>query len=318
MSSTVTWPSPDSVREAERRIRPWIEETPLRWELGLERALGRPVALKCENEQAVGAFKSRGACNAVFALDDAVASRGVATHSSGNHAAALARAAHLRGIQAHVVMPEGAARPKREAAAAWGAEIVTCPPTMAGRIQALARLVEATGAHVVHPYEDHHVMSGQGTVALELEAALEPGDTLLVPLGGGGLISGMACYLAERQPAVNIVGVEPAGADDALRSWQAGKVIAVEPNTVADGLRATIGQTNLDIVRRHVSKIITVPEEAIREAMGLIWHHSGMRVEPSAAVSVAALLDNAALAPNRALCVLTGGNVEVNRFDVWS
>jgi len=318
MSSTVNWPSVESIREAEARIRPWVVETPLRWEAGLEEALGLPVGLKCENEQAVGAFKSRGACNAVFALDDATAARGVATHSSGNHAAALARAAHLRGIAAHVVMPEGAARPKREAAESWGGKVIQCPPTMEGRIQALAEQVKATGAHVVHPYEDHHVMSGQGTVALELEASLRPGDTLIVPLGGGGLISGMACYLAQRHPSVTVVGVEPAGADDALRSWRAGQVVPVRPETIADGLRATVGETNLAIIQRHVASIVTVSEEAIVDAMALIWRHTGMRVEPSAAVSVAAM-QSAALRPGgRAICVLTGGNVDRDRFEFWS
>lgn len=310
----VAWPDATAIREAADRIRDHVVTTPVVEEDGLNRAIGCRVRLKCENRQVGGAFKARGASNAVFSLPAAAAARGVATHSSGNHGSALARAAARRGIPAHVVMPRGAARTKREAVEAQGARLVECEPTMAGRIAALEAVVAETGATVVHPYEQTEVMAGQGTVALELAPHLEAGDRLLVPLGGGGLISGMSRYLAEAGPGVSIIGVEPAGADDALRSFRAGRVVSVTPDTVADGLRATVGATNLSIIRSHVDDIVTVSDDAIREAMALIREHTDMVVEPSAAVSVAALMTGTVTPAGRVVCVLTGGNLDTERF----
>lgn len=313
-SGTPAWPDADAVRAAAERIRPHVRETPLAGFEPLNRHLGVEALFKCENRQEGGAFKARGACNAVFSLSDAQVAGGVATHSSGNHAGALARAAHRRGIAAHVVMPEGAARPKREATEAWGARVITCPPTMAGRVETLEAVVAETGATVVHPYEDTAVMAGQGTVALELVNQLRPDDTLLVPVGGGGLASGMACFLAEARPGTRLIGVEPAGADDALRSFQAGDVVPVTPDTIADGLRATVGRTNLAILRRYLSDIVTVTDEEIRAGMAAAWQHADLRLEPSGAVTVAALLAGRLDLPGRAIGVLTGGNVEIERF----
>jgi len=312
-----SWPDIQSVRAAAERIQPWVRQTPLgRWE-ALDEAIGHPVLLKCENQQEVSAFKSRGACNAVMSLDGDLAARGVATHSSGNHAAALARAAHIRDIDCHVVMPRGAAVPKRQAAEQWGAHIIDCEATMADRIQTLERVMAEHGAELIHPYEDSRVMSGQGTVALELLDALEEADTVFVPLGGGGLISGMAVVLAAERPSIRLVGVEPAGADDARRSFEAGSVVPVTPDTIADGLRATIGEINLEIIRHHVDAIVTVEDQKILDAMGLIWRHAGMKVEPSAAVSLAAARAVGCRPEGRAVCILTGGNVLESQFDCW-
>lgn len=306
----VEWPDRRQVEAAWARIRPHVKRTPLEAFPKLNDALGCELLLKCEHRQAGGAFKARGACNAVFSLSEEEAARGVATHSSGNHAAALARAASLRGISAHVVMPRGAARPKREAARHWGAHIVECEPTMESRIATLDALMEKTGATLVHPYEDTRVMAGQGTVALELLPHLEDDDCLLVPLGGGGLISGMALFLAEARPGIRLIGVEPSGADDARRSLEAGQIVPVRPDTIADGLRATIGRINLDIVKRHVEQIVTVSDEAIREAMRLLRDTADQVVEPSGAVTVAALLESRVQVDGRVLGVITGGNVD--------
>lgn len=311
------WPDADMIREAATRIAGHVRQTPLEQADTLDEALDCRVLLKCENLQEGGAFKARGACNAVFSLPASKAEKGVATHSSGNHGAALARAGQRRGIPVHVVMPEGAARSKRAAVLEYGARLTECEPTMAGRIAALEQVVAETGASVVHPYEDTAVMAGQGTVALELVDSLADGDTLLVPLGGGGLISGVCRYLAEAMPSVRVIGVEPAGADDALRSFRAGRVMPVRPDTMADGLRATVGATNLSIIRAHVHDIVTVGESEILAAMGLIARHTGMRVEPSATVSVAALSAGTVRPRGRAVCILTGGNVDADRFDVW-
>ncbi|MDQ2068414.1 threonine ammonia-lyase [Natronospira bacteriovora] len=312
------WPDRKSVESAADRIRDHVESTPLRHFSALDASVGQRVFLKCENLQAGGAFKARGACNAVFSLSPAAARRGVATHSSGNHAAALARAAHLRGIPAHVVMPEGAARPKQEAARRWGARIIECQPTMASRVATLEAVVADTGATVIHPYEDGRVMAGQGTVAMEILAQLGdlgPGDTLVAPVGGGGLISGMSAYLAEACPGARIVGVEPEGADDTIRSLAAGRIVPVQPSTIADGLRATVGTSNLAIIRKHVHAVVSVSDDAIIGAMKLLLRHSGMVLEPSGVVAVAALMQGRVEAGERVVAVLTGGNVDRTAFD---
>jgi threonine dehydratase len=319
VTSGATLLSLSDVMAAAARIRRWIRRTPMIGAPELDRRLGCRVLLKCENYQVGGAFKARGACNAVFSLSDEQAAAGVATHSSGNHAAALARAARLRGIPAHVVMPAGAAIPKRAAAEAWGARVIECEPTMAGRMAGLAQVVEETGARIVHPYEDRTVMAGQGTVALEcLEQAGAVGS-LVVPLGGGGLISGIASVMAERFPQTAVIGVEPAGADDALRSLRAGRVVPVTPDTVADGLRATVGEPNLAHIRERVRDIVTVADADIIAAMRLIWETTGMRVEPSGAVGVAALMAGALEGEEDPMViVITGGNVDHGAWAFWA
>lgn len=304
------------VRDAAERIAPYVRRTPIMNAASLDEAAGGELIFKCENLQRVGAFKSRGAVNAVFALSDAAAEKGVATHSSGNHGAALARAAALRGIPCHVVVPEGANPVKRAAIARFGATIIDCPATMAGRESALREVVEKSGAHVVHPYADTDVMAGQGTVALELLEDADAFDVLIVPLGGGGLISGCATVAKALNSNVIVIGVEPAGAADARDSFRSGEVRAVEnPRTIADGLRATVGAPNLDIIRATVDDIVTVTDEEIVAAMRLIWERLKIVVEPSAAVGLAAVLDRALpLNGRRAAIVLTGGNADLDRL----
>lgn len=306
----------DDVRAAAQRIAPYVRRTPVMTSASLDEAAGGQLFFKCENLQRVGAFKARGAANAVFALSEADAAHGVATHSSGNHGAALARAAALRGIPCHVVVPRGANPVKRAAIARFGAVITDCEPTMAGRESALAEVVAQTGAHIVHPYENFHVMAGQGTVALELFEEVEPPDCLVVPVGGGGLISGCATVAKALHPRTRVIGVEPAGAADALASFQSGEVRPVaEPKTMADGLRATVGRSNLAIMRRCVDEIVTVEEDAIAAAMRLVWERLKVVIEPSAAVGLAALIEGpVALRGRSAAIVLTGGNADLDRL----
>ena len=301
-------PTARDVVQAAERIAGRVHPTRLAHSAELDRALDRPVLLKCENEQYGGAFKARGACNAVLAADPSRIRAGVATHSSGNHAAALAHAARLAGIPATVVMPRNAARVKREAAEAAGARVVSCAPTQQAREATLEAVVAESGAAVIHPYADPDVIAGQGTVGLELLDELRDGDTVVVPLGGGGLISGISLLLADRAPGVRVIGVEPAGADDGLRSFRAGRVVPVTPDTIADGLRATIGALNLEIIRRHVADIVTVPDAAILEALGQVEQYHKMPLEPSGVVGVAAVATGAIAGRGRVLIVITGGN----------
>lgn len=305
------------IHAAAERIAPVIARTPVLRSSSLDELAGGQLHFKCENFQHVGAFKMRGAANAVFALDDAVAARGVATHSSGNHGAALARAAKLRGVDCHVVVPAGANPVKVNAIRRLGANIIECEASMQGREQALAKLVAETGAEVIHPYADRQVMAGQGTVATELVEQLDaPLQVLVVPVGGGGLIAGCATAAKALLPDVHVIGVEPDGAADALASLQAGRVVPLErPDTLADGLRATVGEPNLAIIRQKVDEIVTVPDAAIIRAMRLLFERLKIVVEPSAAVGLAALLERSIpLHGRRAGIVLTGGNADLDHL----
>lgn len=303
----------DDVRAAAARIAPHVATTPVLRSGSLDARYNSTLRYKAENLQHVGAFKARGAANAVFALSAGDAAKGVATHSSGNHGAALARAAQRRGVPAYIVIPEGANPVKRANIARFGAELVECAPTMAGREQALAELVERTGATVVHPYADRFVMAGQGTVALEIFDESGAPDILLVPLGGGGLISGCATVAKALSPTTRVIGIEPEGAADALASFRAGKVVEIEhPDTIADGLRATIGEPNLAVVRRHVDDIVTVSDAAIVRAMHELMPALGCLLEPSAVLGHGAIMEGLVdVAGNRVAVVLTGGNVDL-------
>ena len=295
---------------AATRIAPYVHVTPLLAAPALSARLGVELSLKCENLQETGAFKARGACNAVFALAAAVAARGVVTHSSGNHAAALARAARLRALPAYIVMPRGVARVKRAAVAAYGATIVDCEPTLVAREAAAAALVAASGATLVHPYDEPLVIAGQGTLALELAAATAAPDAVLVPVGGGGLLSGVALACRTLWPQVRVVGVEPLGADDAQRSLRSGVLQAQpDPRTIADGLRGALSARTLRLITAHASDIVTVGEDSIVAAMRLVHELHGLVVEPSAAVPLAALLEGK-VAGRRMVVVLSGGNVD--------
>ena len=314
--SGLTW---ELITEARERITGKVNLTPVFTSSTLDGLSGARLHFKCENLQKGGAFKARGATNAVFALSEREARRGVATHSSGNHGAALARAAALRGIRSYVVMPDNTAQAKRDAVARYGAEITWCAPTLAARESTVRQVLTSTGATLVHPYDDLRVMAGQGTAAVELLEAVPNLDVLLCPVGGGGLLSGCAVAARTIKPDIRVIGVEPSGADDAARSLRAGSIVPVEhPNTIADGLRATIGERPFAEIRRLVAEIVTVTDEAIVRAMRQMWEVLKIVVEPSGAVPYAALLDApAALRGRRIGIIVSGGNLDLDHLP-WS
>jgi len=303
-----------AIRAAHARIRPHITRTPVLTNARLDAACGGSLFFKCENLQKAGAFKVRGATNAVFSLADVEALRGVATHSSGNHAAAVARAARLRGIPAHIVMPSNSARPKIRMVEGYGGKITFCEPTQAAREAACNKILETTLANLIHPFEDERVMAGQGTATIELLEDVPDLDLILCPVGGGGLLCGTAVAAKALRASVKVVGTEPAGADDATRSFHAGQRIPLtHADTIADGLRTSIGVPNFAIVRRSVDDIVTVSEAAIVAAMRLIWEAVKIVVEPSAAVPYAAIMENRLdVAGRRVGLILTGGNVDLD------
>ena len=314
--SGLTW---ELITQARERITGKVNLTPVFTSSTLDGLSGARLHFKCENLQKGGAFKARGATNAVFALSEREARRGVATHSSGNHGAALARAAALRGIRSYVVMPDNTAQAKRDAVARYGAEITWCAPTLAARESTVRQVLTSTGATLVHPYDDLRVMAGQGTAAVELLEAVPNLDVLLCPVGGGGLLSGCAVAARTIKPDIRVIGVEPAGADDAARSLRAGSIVPVEhPDTIADGLRATIGERPFAEIRRLVAEIVTVTDEAIVRAMRQMWEVLKIVVEPSGAVPYAALLDApAALRGRRIGIIVSGGNLDLDHLP-WS
>jgi threonine dehydratase len=309
-------PTLQDIRRAAARIKPHAHRTPVLTCTSLNQMVEAELFFKCENFQKVGAFKFRGACNAVFALPEADARRGVATHSSGNHAAALALAARLRGIQAWIVMPKNAPAVKKAAVAGYGGRIVVCEPTLAARESTLARVQQETGATFVPPYNDPYVIAGQGTAALELCQDVANLDVVLAPVGGGGLVSGTALAVAALSPTTRVIAAEPAGADDAYRSLQAGRIIpSIEPKTIADGLLTSLGELTFAIIRQHVAQIVTVSEEAIIHAMRHIWERMKIVIEPSAAVPLGALLEkHVPLTGQRIGIILSGGNVDLDRL----
>ncbi|MFW5969148.1 MAG: pyridoxal-phosphate dependent enzyme [Halofilum sp. (in: g-proteobacteria)] len=313
--------SPDfnDIAHARDRIEPWIHRTPILTSATLDRMSGARLSFKCENLQKAGAFKVRGAANAVFGLDDERAAYGVATHSSGNHGLALSRAAQCRGIPATVVMPRGASRAKSRAVATYGGEIVTCDATMASRERTLAAVVGRTGADIVHPYNDARVIAGQATCALELHEDAGPFDAVVTPIGGGGLISGTALTLTHLAPRTRIYAAEPVNADDAWRSVQGGRLVTVDaPDTIADGLRASLGDITWEIVRERVTDVLLASEDEIVDAMRLVWERMKIVIEPSSAVAVAVVLANPdVFRDQRVGVILTGGNVDLDDLP-WS
>jgi threonine dehydratase len=303
-----------AIRAAHERIRPYIHRTPVFTSTRLNDANATSLFFKCENFQKVGAFKARGATNAVFALDEAKAQRGVATHSSGNHAAALSRAATLRGIPAYIVMPSNSAKVKVRAVEDYGGQIVFCEPVQTAREEACANLIEKTGATLIHSFENLDVMAGQGTAALELVEDVPDLDTIICPVGGGGLLSGTAVAAKALRPTIRIIAAEPANASDAAQSFRAGKLIQVTtPNTIADGLRTNVGAPNFAIIQRQVDDIVTVSEQAIVTAMRTLWETMKMIVEPSAAVPYAAILENKIKVEGSQIgIIVSGGNVDLD------
>lgn len=302
------------IRAAHDRIRPYIKRTPVRTSEALDLARGARLSFKCENLQAAGAFKSRGACNAVFSLTDAEAAHGVVTHSSGNHAAALARAAQLRGIAAHIVMPAGAPQSKVRNVESYGGRITYCEPGLDAREAACARIAARTGAALVHPFDDLRVIAGQGTATVELLEDVPDLDLILCPVGGGGLLCGTAVAAKALQPGLRVIGVEPALADDVAQSFRAGRRISIPtPVTIADGLRTnSTGKINFPLIRRYVDDVVTVSEAGIMAATRELCEKLGMAIEPSAAVPYAALLENKfPFAGKRIGLILSGGNVDL-------
>ncbi len=308
-------PTFDQVLEARDRIAPYVHHTPVMTSEYLNELTGAELYFKCENLQKVGAFKARGACNAVFALSDDDAARGVATHSSGNHAGALCYAARRRGIAATVVMPSTAPAAKKAAVAGYGGRIVECEPTQAARERTLADLVADSGAHVVHPYDDTRVIAGQATCALELHDDVSDLELVVAPIGGGGLISGTCLTLSNLDPAIGIVAVEPAQADDARQSFDAGHIVEKDgQKTVADGLSANLKPRTWYFVSQFVEDILLADEAEILDAMYLTWQRMKLIVEPSAAVALATILKHRQrFAGKRVGVVLTGGNVDLKQ-----
>jgi threonine dehydratase len=305
-----------SIRQAHARIRAMIHRTPVMTSEVLDELAGSRLYFKCENLQKVGAFKARGATNAVFSLSEEEAARGVVTHSSGNHAAALARAAKLRGIAAHIVMPNNAPQAKQAAVRRYGGEIHFCEPTLAARESTARQVMERTGAALIHPYDDLRVMAGQGTTAIELLEDVPDLDVILCPVGGGGQLSGIAVAAKDLKPAIRVIGVEPAGADDAARSLIAGHIIPMlDPHTIADGLRSSLGERPFAEIARLVDDIVTVREESIVQAMRQIWEVMKLIVEPSGAVAYAAIVEGRLPARGaRVGIVLSGGNLDLDRL----
>jgi threonine dehydratase len=302
------------IRDAHARIRGRINRTPVMTSETLNAVAGGALFFKCENFQKIGAFKARGATNAVFMLSDEEAKHGVATHSSGNHAAAVARAARLRGIQAYIVMPHNVPRAKQESVRRYGAKVELCEPTLAAREATSARVMAETGAQLVHPFNDVRVMAGQGTAALELLED-QPGlNLVLAPIGGGGLLSGTAIAAKGVKPGIRVIGVEPAAADDAFRSFHSGtRVPMPNPQTIADGLRGALGDKTFAVIRENVDDVVTVSEGAIVQAMRTIWEVMKIVIEPSAAVPFAAILEKKIdVAGQRVGIVLSGGNLDLD------
>lgn len=301
------------LQDAAARIAPFAHVTPVLRSRALDGEAGAALHFKAEHLQRGGAFKFRGACNAVFSLPDADAARGVVTHSSGNHGAALALAAQLRGIPCHVVVPDGAVRAKLAAIEHYGAILHRCAPTIAAREAACAQVHADTGGTVVHPYTDPRVIAGQGTAALELLAAQHDLDALVVPLGGGGLASGSALAMQALAPQCRLYLAEPEGAADGARSFARGALdLDVVPDTICDGLRGTLGAINFDILRAADARVLTVDDARTVAALRLLWSRTKQLIEPSSATVLAAVLGNPALFRGRKVgLVLSGGNVDL-------
>lgn len=307
-------PSLDSIRAAAERLAGHAHRTPVLTSASLDDRAGASLFFKAENFQRVGAFKFRGAMNAVLALDETAAARGVVAHSSGNHAQALSLAAKLRGIPAYVVMPHTAPEVKVRGVQAYGGQITFCEPTLAARESTQAEVIARTGAHEVHPFNNPDVISGQGTATLELLADVPDLDVVLAPVGGGGLLSGTAIAAKSLKPGIQVFGCEPLNADDAKRSFETGVIQpSPDPVTVADGLRTSLGPLTFEIIRRDVDGIITVTEDEIVAAMRFVWERMKVIIEPSSAVPVAVALSGR-FAGRRVGLILSGGNVDLERL----
>lgn len=303
-----------NIKKAHERISPFVHRTPIHSSRIINEMVGGQLFFKCENFQKGGAF------NAIHSLDEVTVKRGVVTHSSGNHAAAVALGANSRNTTAHVVMPSNASAVKKAAVKGYGANVIECAPVLADRESTAKRIIEETGATFLHPYNDERVIAGQGTAALEMiEDLAEAGeklDIVMCPVGGGGLLAGTALVTRSLLPTAKIVAAEPKGADDAKRSFDAGVLIPqTAPDTIADGLLTSVGEINFPIIMENVDDILTVSEESIIGAMRLMWQHMKVIVEPSGAVPLAAILEHELDLKNRKMgIILSGGNVDIDRL----
>lgn len=309
-------PTYDDMLAAHERIKPHIRRTPIRTSDYLNDLTGAQLFFKCENFQEPGAFKVRGATNAVFGLDEAQARKGVATHSSGNHASCLSYAAMLRGIPCNVVMPRTAPQAKKDTVRRYGGVITECEPSTSSREATFAEVQQKTGGDFVHPYNDHRVIAGQATCAKEMMEQTDGLDYVVAPIGGGGMISGTCLTLSTLAPETRVIAAEPEQADDAYRSFKAGYIIADDaPKTVADGLLVPLKDLTWHFVSNHVSDIFTASDPEIIDAMKLIWKHLRVVMEPSSAVPLATVLKNAdTFKGKRVGIVITGGNVDLDKL----
>lgn len=300
--------------DAHERIVNHVNRTPVLTSQSINDIAGCSIFFKCENFQKVGAFKARGAMNAALQLSDADRTKGIATHSSGNHAQAIARAGRILGVPAYIVMPSNAPQIKKEGVKGFGGQIFECEPTLQARESTLADVVAKTGATEIHPFNNYHVIAGQATVAKEMFEDAEELDVLIAPVGGGGLLSGTLLSAYYFSPTTQVIAGEPEGADDAYRSIQSGKIEKSQANTIADGLLTSLGDKTFPIVRDHVKKVITVSDAEIIGAMRLIWERLKIVIEPSAAVPFAALLkEKNQFAGKRVGIILSGGNVDLEK-----
>ncbi len=309
-------PDKNSVLDAMARIKPYINRTPILTCSTIDRMTGGNLFFKCENFQKAGAFKSRGATNAVFQLNESELSRGVATHSSGNHAAALALAAKRRGIKAYIVMPDNSSKVKIQAVENYGGIITFCAPLLQSREGTLKEVLAITGAHEIHPYNDLRIIAGQATVALEIVEEHPDINLIIAPVGGGGLVSGTALAAKYFGNRIKVIGAEPERADDAFQSFHSGKLIpSINPDTIADGLRTSLGSLTFPIIMENVDDIVTVSEEGIVNAMRLIWERMKVIVEPSSAVPLAAILEGKINVKGlKTAIILSGGNVDLDNL----
>ena len=303
-----------TIEQAHERIKPYIHHTPVLSSGSINEMSGCFIYFKCENFQKIGAFKARGAMNAILSLSSEDRAKGVATHSSGNHAQALARAAKLMGVKSYIVMPRTAPEIKKKGVRAFGGEIFECEPTLAARESTLAEVVKKTGATEIHPFNNYDVIAGQATAAKELFEEVHALDYILAPVGGGGLLSGTALAAKYFSPKTIVIAGEPAGSDDAYRSMQSGKIEEAQSNTVADGLLTTLGDKTFPIIRENVKEIITVTDPEIIAAMRLIWERVKIIIEPSCAVPFAVVLKEKQKFKEKKIgIILSGGNVDMEQ-----
>jgi threonine dehydratase len=306
-------PSKEEIINAAVRIQPYIHRTPVLTCSAIDEIAGANIFFKCENLQKAGAFKTRGAVNAVFSYDGYDIKQGVATHSSGNHAAALARAAQLKHIPAYIVMPENSSKVKVAAVKHYGGRITFCKPTLEAREEKLNEVLSETNAFEIHPYNNYAVIAGQATAALELIEDYKDLDVIIAPVGGGGLLSGTALSAHYFSPLTHVIAAEPSGADDAYQSFYQKRLIpSVNPDTIADGLRTSLGSLTFPIIRRLVSDVVTVNDQATIEAMKLVWERMKIIIEPSSAVALAIVLRHKhRFEGQRIGIIISGGNVDL-------